>query len=280
MKLPALMLYPGDWLRDQVSGCSLAAQGLWLRMMFLAHDSERYGYLCQNGVAIPPEHIARRCGTPLEQYASLLTELDRAGIPSRTPEGTIYSRRMVRDAKERAGNALRQSRYRARNGPVTPRVTPLYEGEGEVENPPRERGVGERETELPSGFPGTVEDALTCAGFVGCNPEFTAKAWNKAMSRNGTDAKGQPIRSFRHFLAAEWAYEQDRLAREKPVNGQPANGSHVVVHQKEYDRVIARMATIKSTYGDHQTWSELDRNEFNKLRDRKRELKTILGITV
>ena len=39
-KLPYIQLYPGDWLRDSVAGCSLAAQGLWLRMMFVMHDSE------------------------------------------------------------------------------------------------------------------------------------------------------------------------------------------------------------------------------------------------
>jgi hypothetical protein len=100
-KLPAILLYDGDWLKDSVSGCSLSAQGLWLRMMFLGHNSERYGYLCQNGAPIPSESIARRCGCTPEQYTTLLAELDDAGVPSRTPEGIIFSRRMVRDAQER-----------------------------------------------------------------------------------------------------------------------------------------------------------------------------------
>jgi hypothetical protein len=100
-KLPFIQLYPGDWLRDEVSGCSLAAQGLWLRLMFIMHDSERYGYLMQHGSPIPGINAARRVSLDVEQYESLLRELLDAGVPGVMPDGTIYSRRMVRDAKRR-----------------------------------------------------------------------------------------------------------------------------------------------------------------------------------
>lgn len=109
-KLPAIHLYPGDWLRDEISGCSLQAQGLWLRMMFIMHDSQRYGYLCTDGKPTPPESIARRCGCTLEQYMSLLTELSSVGVPSTTEEGIIFSRRMVRDAETRAQLAEKRSK--------------------------------------------------------------------------------------------------------------------------------------------------------------------------
>jgi hypothetical protein len=127
-KLPSIQLYPGDWLRDEVAGCSLAAQGLWLRMMFIAHDSERYGYLSLNGGAMPDDFIARRCALPsVTDYVTLLAELDRASVPSRTPEGIIYSRRMVRDAKARASNSLRQKRFRNKrsNGVSNASVTAM-----------------------------------------------------------------------------------------------------------------------------------------------------------
>ncbi len=102
MKLTAIMFYPGDWLRDDVSGCSLSAQGLWLRMMILMHDSERYGHLCLNGSPIPPESISRRCGCDsLAQYETLLAELESARVPSRTNNGILFSRRMVKDDKKR-----------------------------------------------------------------------------------------------------------------------------------------------------------------------------------
>jgi hypothetical protein len=115
-KLPYIEFYPGDWLRDSVSGCSLAAQGLWLRMMMIAHDSERYGYLSINGLPIPSGSIASRCGCTPEQYETLFGELTRAGVPSVTSAspvtGIIYSRRMVKDEQARSKHRERQKKYR------------------------------------------------------------------------------------------------------------------------------------------------------------------------
>ena len=42
---PYVPIYPGDWLQGPVAGCSLAAQGLWLRLKFIMHGCEPYGYL-------------------------------------------------------------------------------------------------------------------------------------------------------------------------------------------------------------------------------------------
>lgn len=100
-KLPFIPIYPGDWLRDSVSGCSLAAQALWFRMMMVMHDSDRPGYLSINGSPIPPGSIAQRCGCTPELYDTLFRELQEAGVPSITQSGVIYSRRMVRDQKLR-----------------------------------------------------------------------------------------------------------------------------------------------------------------------------------
>lgn len=125
--LPSFQFYPGDWVRDPVAGCSLAAQGLWLRMLFLMHDSERYGYLVVNGSPMTSGSIARRCGCTPDEYEALLAELDSAGVPRRTKEGTIYNKRMVDDARERAQAAERKRKERERHvigrTDVTPPVT-------------------------------------------------------------------------------------------------------------------------------------------------------------
>ena len=127
--LPWLQFYPSDWLSDSVAGCCLAAQGLWFRMLFVAHNSQRYGYLEADAKAIPDEQLARRCGcVSVDEYRSLLAELFAAGVPSRTPEGTIYSRRMVRDQSERDATAERVRRYRERVA-CNASVTPMLQGE-------------------------------------------------------------------------------------------------------------------------------------------------------
>lgn len=118
--LPWLQFYPSDWLSDSVAGCCLAAQGLWLRMLFVAHNSQRYGYLESDGRAIADDQLSRRCGcASVEEYRNLLAELFAAGVPTRTPEGVIYSRRMVRDQQERDSAAERQRKHRS-HAPVTP----------------------------------------------------------------------------------------------------------------------------------------------------------------
>ena len=89
-------------------------------MLFVAHNSERYGYLEMAGSPIPDELLFRRCGcSSVEEYRSLLAELFSAGVPSRSPEGVIYSRRMERDQQDRDSDAERQRKHRS-HAPVTP----------------------------------------------------------------------------------------------------------------------------------------------------------------
>lgn len=99
-KLPAIHLYPGDWLRDSISGCSLAAQGLWLRLLFIAHDADRYGFMFAKDLLDANSAVARRCGCTIEEFNSLLAELFAAGVPG-IQDGFVVSRRMIRDAKLR-----------------------------------------------------------------------------------------------------------------------------------------------------------------------------------
>jgi hypothetical protein len=118
--LPWLQFYPADWESDSVAGCTLAAQGLWLRMICVMHTSRSYGCLETEGKPTPDEVIFRRCGcVSVEEYRALLTELFSAGVPARREDGVIYSRRMVRDQQERESAAERQRRHRS-HAPVTP----------------------------------------------------------------------------------------------------------------------------------------------------------------
>src|SRR4030095_5406203 len=96
--MPWMQFYPSDWQSDAVAGCSLAAQGLWLNMMFAFHTSRSYGRLEVHGKPIPDEVLFRRFNCQnIDEYRTLLAELFSAGVPSRDSDGIIYSRRMVRD---------------------------------------------------------------------------------------------------------------------------------------------------------------------------------------
>jgi hypothetical protein len=98
MKRPAFQFYPADWRKDTaLQSCCLEARGLWHEMLCLMHECEPYGHLAVNGNPMKPAQIARLVGISPKEYQVLLDELTAAGVPSSTEDGTIYSRRMVRD---------------------------------------------------------------------------------------------------------------------------------------------------------------------------------------
>lgn len=129
MKPPALQLYGGDWLRDAVSGCSLAAQGLWLRLILIMHDAKPYGHLVgANGEPLTDKQLIRLIGCTKGELMKLRDELVRACVPRRTGDaeylklfadasinetpvdlsplrvdsnGVVYSKRMVKDQRTR-----------------------------------------------------------------------------------------------------------------------------------------------------------------------------------
>jgi hypothetical protein len=125
-KLRWSKLWWQDWSDDPALRlCSLAAQGLWMRLLCLAASAEPYGHVIVAGHAPSPREIARIVGHHSSQVKLLLTELERHGVLSRTEEGTIYSRRLVRDyaesiAKMRAGSLGGNPRLIGSSHPLPP----------------------------------------------------------------------------------------------------------------------------------------------------------------
>lgn len=94
-----------DWAADPaLRVCSLAAQGLWMRMLCIAAEADPTGYVTVNRRALGVTDIARLAGVTETECEPLLAELDRNGVFSRTRSGAIYSRRLVRDAKKAKTN--------------------------------------------------------------------------------------------------------------------------------------------------------------------------------
>ncbi len=95
-----------DWQGDPLLKlCSFAAQGVWMRLLCIAAESKRYGYVLVNGRTPTVEELVKVIGGAVDEVTHSLCELDRNGVSSRTRQGTIYCRRMVRDAKKRAASA-------------------------------------------------------------------------------------------------------------------------------------------------------------------------------
>lgn len=95
--------YWSDWESDPALRlCSLAAQGLWMRMLCIASAHDPIGYVAVAGRGLDETALARMTGCSGSEVAELLGELDRNGVFSRDRTGRIYSRRMVSDAKRAA----------------------------------------------------------------------------------------------------------------------------------------------------------------------------------
>jgi hypothetical protein len=106
VKRPAFQFYPSDWRKDEpLQDCSIAARGLWHELLCIMHECQPYGHLALNGAALPEEKAAKRCGITVQEFRRLLAELEAARVFSRTANGTIYSRRMVKDEHIRTTRA-------------------------------------------------------------------------------------------------------------------------------------------------------------------------------
>lgn len=117
---PSFQFYPSDWLRDPgLRSCSLAARGLWIDMLTFMHEAEPYGHLRLQGRDLSPEILARMVGSSLKVVRRLLAELETAGVFSRTDQGGLYSRRMVRDHELREKRG--QYGHLSQNHPLVPK---------------------------------------------------------------------------------------------------------------------------------------------------------------
>ncbi len=152
-----MKFWPTDWQSDPaLRMCSLAARGLWMEAICLAHAAEPYGHMLVNGKPVTPRQLAVLVGSNAKEIEGLLAELEEAGVFSRTEAGVIYSRRMVRDkaasdagaaAGKQGGNpALKGKRSKADkggsngggypeglSGGITPPHKPEAEAEAEAE---------------------------------------------------------------------------------------------------------------------------------------------------
>jgi hypothetical protein len=151
--------------------CGLAARGLWIELLAVIHESEKYGHLLVKGRQPSAKQIASMVGMTTErEVVALLTELEEAGVFSRTEDGAIYSRRMVRDnvAREKGkvngakgGNPNLIGRgdegvEEGVNPQANPQANPTLQSEGKIES--ERESEKESITAAPASRPGLAED--------------------------------------------------------------------------------------------------------------------------
>lgn len=100
---PWLKWYMADWRSDPgLRMCGYAARGLWMDLLSLMFEAVPFGHLLINSKPPTMQQLATMLGGTARQVETLIAELEAAGVPSRTDDGIIYSRRMVRDREKEA----------------------------------------------------------------------------------------------------------------------------------------------------------------------------------
>jgi hypothetical protein len=173
-----------DWLTDPaLSVCSLAAQGLWMRMLCIMSMSNPPGHL-----TLPPtrradseaKQVARLCLADARQVRALLDELETRQVFSREG-GIIVSRRMIRDAelsvigraaalkswKNRKGQPKGQPNAKRTNGEAegSHEREPMPRSDADTESPPKgaprqSRSRKPKQAEARNGFAASATDDL------------------------------------------------------------------------------------------------------------------------
>lgn len=131
---PAFQLYVKDYLSDSnLAACSLAAQGLWMRILCLMYQSPERGCLVflDGRDAVRPISAARLgplVGVPEAEVSRLLEELIREGAAGYDHDrGVVFNRRMRRNAeKEKQTSASRSASGKKGGRPrkARPNTTP------------------------------------------------------------------------------------------------------------------------------------------------------------
>ena len=89
--------------------CSLAARGLWVEMLAIMSMAKRMGCLEIGDKAVDTKMLAKLVNEDENTVQKLLSELEFHNVFSRSKKGTIYCRRLVREAEISRKRALAAS---------------------------------------------------------------------------------------------------------------------------------------------------------------------------
>ena len=136
-------------------------------------------------------------------------------------------------------------------------------------------------------LPPTLDEIKSTASAIGLPEREAIRFFNFYESKGWMVGKNK-MTSFRGALENWKMGWEDRgrpgnngfIATAPGPQPEKTSGMDKMIAQKEYERVIDRMRLIKSSYAEMQTWTRQDAAEFKRLLDRKKQLKSILGITL
>lgn len=143
-----------DWHSDvALHPCSLAARGFWLELLCMMHEGSPVGHLANNGKQVTIRQMAANAGCSDKEATKLLGELEEADVFSRTEDGTIYNRRMVKDAAQSEEGRQHVAKRWGTNSPHPPNRGPNRRPNGSANSYPTREPITQNldtESELES----------------------------------------------------------------------------------------------------------------------------------
>lgn len=161
-KLPAMMFYFGDWFKAiDLRMCSLEARGLWIDLLGMMWEGDNPGYLSNKGLPLKDTFIGSFLGIPENKVKILLKELEENGVFSKTEDGVIFCRRMVKDVQKRekckvagkkgGGNPILTFKGSLLKPPIKETFKGTYEDEYEAEYEAVNKDVVEDKSSISEG---------------------------------------------------------------------------------------------------------------------------------
>ena len=179
MKRPSFQFYPADWLRDTaLRSCSMGARGLWIDMICYMHEGNPYGHLKVGNKVILPTNLASMAGASLQDVKGWLDELGQSGVFDSLPDGTIFSKRMVRD------ESLREIRAAGGKLGGNPALKVNLEVIQEVENEDKQIPTPSSSSSSSSSSSLLIQEgkpSLSSAGLMTCPQDQILKLWAKHL---------------------------------------------------------------------------------------------------
>lgn len=161
---PSFQFYPSDHRKETgLQLVSLAARGLWSDMLCVMHEADPYGHLMTaTGQRIEAPQLARLVGESTRVVQRLLEELETNKVFSRNEEGVIFSRRMVRDERNRAVRAAGGAR--SLENPNVPRPKDIRKDT--PKDPPVRRGRTQERIPSPPSSGGSPSSSSSSSSSV------------------------------------------------------------------------------------------------------------------
>ena len=191
---PYIRFFGTDWRSDPaLRMCSAMARGVWIDCITLMMEATPYGHLIVAGKPATAKQIGALTNTPARDIERALAELEENGVSSKTEDGVIYSRRLVRD-RARSIAGIANGKQGGNPNLVSVGLTPTEKSEDKASTP----DSGNPSPGITTSIPSATSIPKRTRKRVADTQEFS-QFWEAYPEKIG---KGQARKAFETALAS------------------------------------------------------------------------------